>query len=193
MSLRNGQFVLFFIIGSFLSSCSTVISEKTILDDGKYPNKGYLAFKTIDGTEMNLIVDIERIETKKYFTFSLNNEIPNSFSLFIGPFIVYQKYFEEKKDPPLKILSLPDGKYRIKYLRRRMGEKFDSYKASNDEFTIYNEKMTYIGTYYLQPKNFIIFPIGVKGTVVNDGKERSKEMGLENEMVEEICQMVKNK
>jgi hypothetical protein len=60
-----------------------------------------------------------------------------------------------------------------------------------ESFSVQPGKMTYIGTYQLNLRRVIIFPVGIDCIAVDDGLQRAKAMGLEETLRTDLCKITK--
>ncbi len=191
--------LLSLVLSLFMVGCANRVLTTTQYDAQKYPDIGYISFKLenvylstvaiISGIQGRYDLAVENMDTKESYVFMLNDEKPPSFGFYIGPFRVYQNYFEQEKFAPLKILPLPQGKYRLKYLYEKSDRNSRSWFANDEQFEVQKDKMTYIGTYSITPKFFLLFPYGVKVESKDDGLERATQMGMQEQFVKRICKI----
>jgi hypothetical protein len=190
--MRSWQHLLVGLIGmAALSSCATTVRPNTSFDPQKYPEISFLAFKVAQDHGYRYTLEVEKDDTREHFAFVLNDDVPNSVALYVGPFAVYRRYLEETKDPPLRLIPLPIGTYKLKYIRTFVGGSSVSYPTRTESFTLRAGMMTYIGTYDLRLRMFLIVPGGVAGTVLDDGLDRSRQLGLEKALITELCHITK--
>lgn len=192
---------ILFCISAFLLlfGCAHRVTTKSEYDFQKYPDIGYVAFKfepvprsflgALAGDCGRYDLSIEEISSKESYLFMLNDEKPSSVNFYIGPFKVYQTMFEKEQIPPLKLLPLPQGTYKLKYIYKKDYRSSRAWATKDEEFVIQKDKMTYIGTFSIQPKYFLFYPYGLAIEAKDDGSERADSMGIKEQLMKSLCRI----
>lgn len=177
-------------------NCATQVKQIIENDFHKTDDQYGIVAYTYNANK-NWTIHLEVISDKnERYQFTLNKNIGRSITFSLGPFFRHTKFLDSIGNSPLTFVPLPEGKYRVAYVKALINVNMKTEKhirkSTNDIFSVNKGKITYLGSYY-GDYFWFLYPWRFKITVKDEATELFDKNGKGIQYTKEITNIIERK